>query len=102
MSESIVQFKRTDNQSQNLNWKIRSVRERKFSGYINAPSGYQYRIFTCILQKKLANASVIWSHCRALTHHISGPVQYTCVYNTHHILFQCASTIKKIQLSMLV
>ena len=28
---------------------------------------------------------VFWSHCRALTHHISGPVQYTSVYNTHHI-----------------
>jgi hypothetical protein len=37
--------------SRNLNWKIWSEREQKFSGYINSPSGYQYRIFTCILQK---------------------------------------------------
>jgi hypothetical protein len=49
--ESIVRFKRQDNQSRNLNWKIWSEREQKFSGYINSPSGYQYRIFTRILQK---------------------------------------------------
>ena len=51
MSESIVQFKRPDNQRRNLNWKIRSVREQKCTGNINSPSGYQYRIFTRILQK---------------------------------------------------
>ena len=51
MSESIVRFKRLDNQRQNLNWKIRSVRERKCSGNINSPSGYQCIIFTRSLQK---------------------------------------------------
>ena len=34
MSESIVRFKWPDNQCRNLNWKIRSVRERKCSGNI--------------------------------------------------------------------
>ena len=51
MSESSVWFKRPDNQRRNLTWKIRSVREQKCSGNINSPSGYQYIIFTCILQK---------------------------------------------------
>jgi len=51
MSGSIVRFKRPDNQRRNLNWKILSERERKCSGNINSPSGYQYRIFTRILQK---------------------------------------------------
>jgi hypothetical protein len=46
ISESMVWFKRSENQCQNLNWKIRSVRERKCSGNINSPSGYQYRIVT--------------------------------------------------------
>jgi hypothetical protein len=32
MSESIAQFKRSDNQSRNLNWKIISVKEWKCSG----------------------------------------------------------------------
>ena len=45
ISESNVRFKKTDNQCRNLNWKIRSVRERKCSGNINSLSGYQYRIF---------------------------------------------------------
>jgi hypothetical protein len=36
-----VPFKIPDNQCRNLNWKIRSVRERKCSGNINSPSGYQ-------------------------------------------------------------
>jgi hypothetical protein len=44
MSESIVRIKIPNNQCQNLNWKIRSVRERKCSGNIYSPSGYQYRI----------------------------------------------------------
>ena len=48
MSESIVWFKRPDNQSRNLNWKVLSVRDQKLSGNFNSPSGYQYRIFTCI------------------------------------------------------
>ena len=51
MSESILHFKIPDNQCRNLNWKIRSMRERKCSGNINSPSGYQYTIFTRILQK---------------------------------------------------
>jgi len=40
-----------DTQCLNLNWKIRSVREGTCSGNINSLSGYQYRIFTRILQK---------------------------------------------------
>jgi len=59
MSDSIVRFKRPDNQNWNLNWKILSVRERKLSGNFNSPSGYSYIIFTHILQKQLANASVL-------------------------------------------
>jgi hypothetical protein len=51
MSESIVWFKRPENQRWNITWKTQSVRERKRSGNINSPSGYQYRIFTRILQK---------------------------------------------------
>jgi hypothetical protein len=51
ISESTVQFKRPDNQCRNLNWKIWLVKERKCSGNINSPSGYQYRIFNRILQK---------------------------------------------------
>ena len=38
-------FKRPENQSQILKWKIRSVREWKCSENINSPSGVQYRIF---------------------------------------------------------
>jgi hypothetical protein len=60
--ESIVRFKKLDNQSRNLNWKIWSVTEWKISGNINSPSGYQYRICTRILQ-------VVWSQCRALKSH---------------------------------
>jgi len=51
MSDSIVRFKRPDNQSRNLNWKILSVRERKWSRNFNSPLGDRYRIFTRILQK---------------------------------------------------
>jgi len=51
MSESIARFKRSDNQSRNLNWKIISVKEWKCSGNINSLAGYQYGIFTRILQK---------------------------------------------------
>ena len=50
-AESIVRFKRPDNQSRNLNWKILSVMDRKLSGNVNSPFGYQYRICTRILQK---------------------------------------------------
>jgi hypothetical protein len=51
MSESIVRFKRPENQSRILKWKIRSVMEWKCSENINSLSGIQYRIFTRILQK---------------------------------------------------
>jgi hypothetical protein len=46
MSESIVRFKRPENQCRILKWKIRSVMEWKCSKNINSPSGDQYRIFT--------------------------------------------------------
>ena len=51
MSESIVWFKRLENPSRILKWKIRSVMEWKCSKNINSLSGDQYRIFTRILQK---------------------------------------------------
>jgi hypothetical protein len=51
MFESIVQFKRPENESRILKWKLRSVIEWKCSENINLPSGDQYRIFTRTLQK---------------------------------------------------
>ena len=51
MFESIVQFKRPENENRILKWKLQSVIEWKCSKNINLPSGDQYRIFTCILQK---------------------------------------------------
>jgi hypothetical protein len=50
-SESIVRFKRPENQSRILKRKILSVMEWKCSEKINSLSGDQYRIFTRILQK---------------------------------------------------
>jgi hypothetical protein len=51
MSDSIVWFKRPDNKSRNINWKILLVRERKWSGNFNSLPGYQYRI--CKLKHKV-------------------------------------------------
>jgi hypothetical protein len=45
MSESTVQFKRPDNQCRNLDWKIRSKKERKFFGNNNSPFGYQFYVY---------------------------------------------------------
>ena len=50
-SESIVRFKRPENQSRILKRKILSVMEWKCSEKINSLSGDQYRILTRILQK---------------------------------------------------
>ena len=51
MSVSIVWFKRLENRSRILKWKIRSIMEWKCSENINLPSGDKYRIFTRIFQK---------------------------------------------------
>ena len=51
MFESIVRLNRPENENRILKWKLQSVIEWKCSKNINLPSGDQYRIFTCILQK---------------------------------------------------
>jgi hypothetical protein len=48
--ESIVRFKRLENQSRILKWKIRSVVEWKCSENVNSPFADQYRIFTHIFR----------------------------------------------------
>jgi hypothetical protein len=71
MSESIVWFKRPENQSRILKWKIRSVMEWKCFKNINSPSGDQYRTFTRILQKCFSRIvepcrplfTVQWNYC---------------------------------------
>ena len=65
MSESIVQFKIPDNQCQNLNWKLRSVREEYVLEISTRCLAISTEFLLAFYWSNL-QMQVFWSHCRAL------------------------------------